>query len=221
MSKTETTVITPRRLEVLRAAAEFQAKHGYSATIAELAQRVGASRPTVHEHLCALADANLVSRSQAGKARSLRITEQGHRLLALAPRPEEGPPSLLSEKSSIPLAGTVCAGYGIETIEGQDCLSLKELFGRLEDLFALRVKGSSMVGAGIEDGDYVICRRQKTAENGQAAAVIVEGERAMLKRFFLEPSQVRLEAENDVFEPICSRDCRVEGVVVGLVRRIR
>jgi len=97
---------------------------------------------------------------------------------------------------------------------------LKELFGRTEDLFALQVKGSSMVNAGIQDGDYVICRRQSVAENGQVVAALVDGERAVLKRFFLEPSAVRLNAENDAFEPIYSRDCRIEGVVVGVIRRL-
>jgi repressor LexA len=215
--------ITPRQMEVLRAAAEFQDRHGYSATIAELAETLRASRPTVHEHLSALAAAKLIVRTAAGKARSLRLTERGRRLLARALRPEQSPAATLrcvEEFSSIPLAGVICAGYGIENSGQDERLGWRELFGRTEDLFALRVKGSSMVNAGIQDGDYVICHRQATAENGQVVAAIVDGERAMLKRFFLEPSHVRLKAENDAFEPIYSRDCRIEGVVIGVIRRL-
>lgn len=224
MRQKEIPAITPRQLEVLQAVAEFQARHGYSATIAELSQRLSASRPTVHEHLAALADAKLVRRTATGKARSLRLTERGRRLLARVQRPDKSQTQthrhIIEEVSSIPLAGRICAGYGIENSEQNDRLSWKELFGRTEDLFALRVKGTSMVQAGIEDGDYVICRRQATAENGQVVAAIVDGERAMLKRFFLEPSQVRLKAENDAFAPVFSTDCRIEGVLVGVVRRL-
>lgn len=223
MSRMEMSGITPRQLDVLRAAAEFQDRHGYSATIAELSERLHASRPTVHEHLAALAAAKLIVRTPAGKARSLRLTERGRQLLARARRPESAEAAsrqCFDEPSSIPLAGAVCAGYGIEPNEQNDRLSLKELFGQTEDLFALRVKGSSMVNAGIQDGDYVICRRQSVVENGQVVAALVDGEQAVLKRFFLEPSAVRLNAENDAFEPIYSRDCRVEGVVVGVIRRL-
>ena len=77
-----------------------------------------------------------------------------------------------------------------------------------------------MTGAGILDRDYVVCHRQPTAENGQLVVAIVEGEQATIKRFFKEASQVCLMPSNDAFEPIYSRQCRIEAIVVGLIRRM-
>ena len=122
--------------------------------------------------------------------------------------------------NSVPLAGFVSAGYGIEAIENNQPFSLGELFGNTNELFVLRVRGHSMTGAGIQDGDYVICHRQSTAENGQLVVALLDGEQATLKRFYREPSQVCLMPANDAFEQIYSRQCRIEAIVLGLVRRI-
>lgn len=210
--------ITPRQLEVLQAVAEFQSRHCYSATIAELAQSLGASRPTVHEHLAALREKRLVYQVP-GKARSLRLTERGQRLLAKVPLPEN-PFAGQAASDTLTLAGAAAAGYGIEALEDKQPFSLQGLFGNMDSLFVLRVQGHSMTGAGILDGDYVVCHRQPTAENGQLVVAIVEGEQATIKRFFKEASQVCLMPANDAFEPIYSRQCRIEAIVVGLIRRM-
>lgn len=218
MNKSLTAPVTPRQLEVLAAVAEFQARHCYSATIAELAVALGASRPTVHEHLVALRENRLVCQT-SGRARSLSLTERGQRLLAQVQRPEDLPDP---ERGidALPLAGVVSAGYGIEALEDKQPFSLQDLFGNTEAMFVLRVRGHSMTGAGIRDGDYVICHRQAAAENGQLVVAVLEEERATLKRFFKESSQVCLMPANDAFEPIFSRQCRVEAIVLGLVRRL-
>jgi repressor LexA len=218
MPKSVPVPITPRQLEVLQAAAEFQARHCYSATIAELAQTLGASRPTVHEHLVALRENKLLCQAP-GRARSLRLTERGQRLLAQVQPPEDLPDPGCSP-DGLPLAGVVSAGYGIQALEDKQPFSLQDLFGNTDSLFVLRVKGHSMTGAGIRDGDYVVCHRQAAAENGQLVVAILEEEQATLKRFFKEPSQVCLMPANDAFEPIYSRQCRIEAIVLGLIRRM-
>ncbi len=222
MNRTTNAPITPKQLDVLRAAAEFHDSHCYSATIAELAEAVGVSRPTVHEHLVALRENGLV-RQLPARARSLRLTERGKRLLAQVPPPETNTPTELDNDAtaaSLPMLGVVSAGYGIEPFEDKQPFSLPDLFGNIGGLFVLRVQGRSMIEAGIRDGDYVICHRQSNAENGQLVVALLDEERATLKRFYKEPSQVCLMPANDAFEPIFSRQCRIEAVVLGLVRRL-
>jgi repressor LexA len=108
----------------------------------------------------------------------------------------------------------------MEAVEDRDCLSLFSYFGRADDLFALKVSGDSMIGEDIREGDYVICRRRAVADDGQLVVAIVGDENATLKRFYKEKSRARLEAANDDYGPVYSENCRVEGVVVGLVRRL-
>jgi len=120
----------------------------------------------------------------------------------------------------IPLAGKVAAGLPVEAIENKECLSLESCFGNTGNIFALEVKGDSMIGEDIHEGDYVICKKTATASNGQLVVAIVDNEEATLKRFYKENNTVRLQPANDTYEPIYSDNCRIEGVVIGLVRRL-
>ena len=120
----------------------------------------------------------------------------------------------------IPLVGRVAAGAPIEAVEDRDGLSLASCFGAGDDVFGLEVRGDSMVGEDIRDGDYVICRRRAVADDGALVVAIVDNEEATLKRFYKEKSRVRLEPANEDFEPLYCDNCRIEGVVVGLVRRL-
>jgi len=108
----------------------------------------------------------------------------------------------------------------IEAVENAESLSLNSCFGNGHDIFALEVKGDSMIGADIHEGDYVICRRQSTAHNGQLVVAIVDEENATLKRFYKEKTRARLQPANDDYDPIYSDNCRIEAVVIGLVRRL-
>ena len=117
------------------------------------------------------------------------------------------------------MAGTVAAGLPIEAVEEIEELSLSSHFGSSDSLFALRVSGESMIEEDIQDGDYVICRRSTQAENGQLVVAIVDNESATLKRFYKEKNRARLQPANENFDPIYSENCRIEGVVVGLMRK--
>jgi repressor LexA len=120
----------------------------------------------------------------------------------------------------IPLVGRVAAGLPVEAVENKDYLSIESCFGNTGNIFALEVKGDSMIGEDIHEGDYVICKKTATASNGQLVVAIVDNEDATLKRFYRENNLVRLQPANDAYEPIYSDNCRIEGVVIGLVRKL-
>ena len=209
--------LTPRQVELLRSIAGFQQSRCYSPTIGELADQMGVSRSTAFEHIEGLRGKGLLS-DRSSKARSLVLTSKACRLLERAneqqtndnPQQEEG----------IPLAGRVAAGAPMEAVENKESLSLNNLFGMSGDIFALEVRGDSMTGEGIVNGDYVICRKSSTADDGQLVVAIVDSENATLKRFYKEKSAVRLQPANERYEPIYSRNCRIEAVVIGLMRRL-
>jgi repressor LexA len=121
------------------------------------------------------------------------------------------------ESTGIPLAGRVAAGAPVEAVENLELLSLSSAFG--DDIFALEVTGDSMIGQDIRQGDYVICRRSRTVENGQLVVAIVDGQNATLKRFYKEKGRARLQPANDDYQPIYTDKCRIEAVVIGLLRR--
>jgi len=94
------------------------------------------------------------------------------------------------------------------------------MLGDTAKIFVLEVCGQSMIDAGIDNGDYVICRQSQTAENGQIVIAMFDDEQATLKRFFKGPNAARLMPENDAFEPIYSTTCKIQAIVVGVVKRL-
>jgi repressor LexA len=209
--------LTPRQLQLLKAIRIFQAGRCYSPTIAELASQLEISRSTTFEHIAELRKKDLLSASPA-TARSLKLTSKAQKLLDCLDSNISNFCSRLP--AGIPLAGRVAAGSPIEAIENLESLSLNSCFGSSDNIFALEVKGDSMTGDGILDGDFVICRKCSTADNGQLVVAILDDENATLKRFYKEKSAVRLQPTNDDYDPIYSANCRIEAVVVGLVRKL-
>jgi len=213
-TKNFTMDVTPRQIELLKALAAFERSRCYSATMQELADELGVRRSTVFEHITALRQKGLVVASR-GKARSLRLTATGEELLERSLDSDR-----IAEVEGISLAGRVAAGLPVQAIENVERLSLESQFGSGDEVFALQVSGESMIEYDIRDGDYVICRRASSAHNGQLVIAEVENEGATLKRFFKESNGVRLAPGNPSFKPIFSRDCRIEAVVVGLLRKL-
>jgi len=209
------TNLTPRQLQVLKLVENHQRSRCYSVTLQELADLLGTSRSTVFEHITGLKEKGLLS-AQSGRARSLSLTRKAQRLLERA--------SLEDRQSApadcIPLFGRIAAGAPIEAIENTEYISLQTEFGSGEDTFALKVQGDSMTGDGIFDGDYVVCKRSQTASNGKIVAAIVDNENVTVKRFYKEPDTIRLEPSNPDYQPIYTKNCRIAGIVVGLMRKI-
>lgn len=208
--------LTPRQLQLLQMIAHFQQNRCYSPTLSEMASELNISRSTVFEHLTELRKKGLLSGYQ-NKARSLKVSSQGQELLSELS--DQSYRTYAEESTGIPLAGSVAAGVPIEAIENVESLSLNSTFGSGDDIFALEVNGDSMIDEDIRQGDYVICQRTSLAEDGQLVIAIVDDENATLKRFYKEKGRVRLQPANDNYQPIYSDNCRIEAVVIGLMRK--
>jgi repressor LexA len=202
--------LTPKQLRILQLVRDYRIAQGYSPTMQELANELGISKVTVFEHVEALIKKGALQR-QANKARSLSISED-------AVLPDEGQPL------SFPLVGRIAAGVPIEKFQQSDRLDLENMFGprvgQRAGTFALRVDGDSMRDEGILDGDYVIVERRETARNGERVVALLPDGETTLKTLFREADgRIRLQPANPDFEPIIVKDCKIQGVVVGVMRR--
>ena len=197
--------LTERQKAILDFFAEFQRRHGYPPTHREIRDRFGyTSYGTVHKHLRLLREKGYLAGEQHQK-----------RGLRLAPSEETLAPE-------IPFLGRIAAGRPIEAIAGQDRLAVPPslLHGPIDDHYVLRVVGDSMIEEGIHDGDLVVVRRRDQATPGEMVVALI-GEDATLKRIYPEGPTVRLQPANATMQPIFApaQDVRVQGVVVGLMRR--
>ncbi len=204
--------LTPKQLRVFQLIRQWRSTRGYSPTMQELADELGVSKVTAFEHVEALIEKNVVTRD-ANKARSLAIVTD-----AVPPDEESG--------MSFPLIGRIAAGYPIERLQDNESLRLDEMFGPVRgqkgDMFALQVEGESMRDEGILDGDYVIVERRATARNGErVVALLPSGETTLKTLFKQRDGTIRLQPSNPDFEPIIVRECTVQGVVIGVMRRYR
>ncbi len=209
---------TPRQLEILRLIRDWRRQHGFSPTMQEIGDRLRLSKVTVFEHVEALAAKGLLTRGPRHKARSLQIADD----FAFA---DERP-------TRMPLVGRVAAGRPIEAVEDRQVLDLEDLFptaagpgtgdtgGSGENTFVLQVTGDSMIEEHIADGDYVVCRRGQEPRNGQTVVALLEDGQATLKKFYREKGRIRLQSANPAFKPIFARDVDVQGVVVGVIRKM-
>ena len=197
--------LTPKQLRVLDYVRSYRQSHGCSPTMQEIADELGVSKVTVFEHVGALVEKGALTR-EANKARSLSVVDEDDSGLAF------------------PLVGRIAAGRPIEKCETREELYLGEIFGprlgRNGEMFALQVEGESMRDEGIFDGDYVIVEKRSTARNGERVVALLPDGETTLKTFFREADgTIRLQPANPEFEPIIVRDCRVQGVVIGVMRR--
>jgi repressor LexA len=202
--------LTDRQQAILESIRGALSSQGYPPTVREIAQDVGLSSPaSVQSQLSILEAKGLIRRGTARR-----------RALELVRSPEDALPPARSF-SRLPLVGRVAAGTPLLADENiEEMIDVPGLLSHGEDDgFVLRVRGSSMVNAGILDGDIVVVRRQDTASNGEIVVALI-GDDATLKRFFLEEGHVRLQPENDGMEPIITVDPRIVGKVVGVMRRL-
>ncbi len=210
------THLTPRQLELLRLVAQYQANCCYSASMQELAKALEISRTTAFEHITALRRKNLLF-AAPGKARSLRLTPQGRSLLKSI---NDAPVAEGETVDGIPLLGRIAAGQPIDAVAVQDRISISSQFGTGDDVFALQVCGDSMIDAGINDGDHVICKKARTASTGQIVVALVDDDTVTLKRFYPENGRARLQPANKDYSPIYSSNCRIQAVAIGLLRKL-
>jgi repressor LexA len=196
--------LTPRQAQVLEFIRESVRANGYPPTVREICTGLQLSSPsTVHAHLANLERLGLIKRDPS-KPRALDVVRD-----LRPPRP-------------LPLVGQVAAGMPILAEENIEELVDVPSFLRRDDAdFVLRVEGDSMVGAGILSGDFIIVHSQQDAENG-AIVVALVGDEATTKRFYREGATVRLQPENELYQPIVIEAAEVQlvGTVVGVLRRL-
>jgi repressor LexA len=201
--------LTKRQQEIFDFIKKYSAKYGYPPTVRDIGKAVGlASSSTVHAHLSNLEKVGLLRRDPS-KPRAIELLEKGVDSVKALVKPE-----------GLPLVGQVAAGSPILAEENiEDYVPVPQAVGGEDGEFVLRIKGESMKNAGILEGDLVVVRPQETATDGEIVVALV-GEEATVKRFYREADHVRLQPENEALEPIRSKEVRVLGRVVGLLRRM-
>jgi repressor LexA len=205
--------LTKRQQEIFDFIRKYSAKYGYPPTVRDIGKAVGlASSSTVHAHLANLEKIGLLRRDPS-KPRAIELLD---RAVGTAVDSVRG----MVRGEGLPLLGAVAAGQPMLAEENiEEYVSVPELAGGDAGEYLLRIKGDSMKDAGIIDGDYVVVHPQETARNGEVVVALL-GEESTVKRFYREPDHIRLQPENETMQPIRSKEVKVLGKVVGLLRRV-
>lgn len=209
--------LTPKQKQVLEFIQAHQAEKGYAPSQKEIAAQFGfSSLGTVQHYL-----------NQLGELGFLKKEWNARRGLSVAPesaKPAAQAPALSEEANvrSLPLLGKVAAGRPIEAVQSPEFLDVPvSLLKKSGEHFILKVQGDSMIGDGILDGDYVIIRKQDSADNGETVVALIDNE-ATIKRYQRKGGQVELHAANPAYPTIHvdpERRFRIEGILAGLIRR--
>jgi repressor LexA len=204
-------MLTERQRQILDFLTKYVDAHGYPPTVREIGEAVGLASPsTVHAHLANLERAGLLKRDPT-KPRALELRRE--------------PKAVAADVHKLPLVGEVAAGGPLlaeDNVEGY--LAVPEPLSRGGEEFLLRVKGDSMINAGILDGDIAVVERAQDAKNGDIVVALAGDDEttqeATLKRLFKEDGRVRLQPENDTLEPIYAQHVELIGKVIGVFRQL-
>jgi repressor LexA len=208
--------LTKRQQEIFDFIRKYSAKYGYPPTVRDIGKAVGlASSSTVHAHLANLEKIGMLRRDPS-KPRAIELLDRVDRAVGGAMESVRG----IVRPDSLPLLGSVAAGQPMLAEENiEDYVSVPDLAGGGDGQYVLRIRGDSMKDAGIIEGDYVVVHSQDTAQDGEIVVALL-GEEATVKRFFRESDHIRLQPENETMEPIRSKEVKVLGRVVGLLRSV-
>jgi len=208
-----------RKQRIIEFIAATTSKRGYPPSVREIAQAVDlASTSAVHHHLQALEREGLLERG-ASHSRALRLTPAA----ALRVGQPGSHASTLSaiDSHALPVIGEIAAGGPIEAYqETTETLTVPNALAPSGDAYVLRVRGDSMIEAHITDGDFVVIRPQQTAHDGDIVVAQVEDNAVTLKRFFKEQGRIRLQPANEQYEPQYYDDVRIQGKLIGVIRRV-
>lgn len=195
--------LTKRQKEFLDFIEQFIESHDYAPSYREIADHFQlGSIATVADHLENLTEKGYITRDHH-EARSLQLT----------PRWDE-------RTFEIPLMGSIVAGYPIQAIRTNETIDIpRDMMGK--NVFALKVRGESMIEDGIFDGDYIIIEQTDNPRNGEIVVALLDNENATLKRFYREKDRIRLQPANSNFKPIYSNKVVVQGRVKGVIRKFK
>lgn len=206
--------LSNKQLMILEFIKEQLLAKGYPPSVREICQAVGLkSTSTVHSHLNKLEKLGYIRRDPT-KPRAIEILDGGNVFAS-------NNNTVMQEMINLPLVGQVTAGQPILAQQNiQEYIPLPAQLIKGTDNFLLKVKGESMINAGILDNDYVVVDKGATASNSQIVVALVNKESATVKRFFKEGNNVRLQPENDFMDPIIlnERDVEIVGTVTGVFR---
>lgn len=226
-SENKTTAsITPKQKQVLEFITSYREENGYAPSQQEIAKNFGfSSLGTVQNYLVRLERLGLIQKTWNAR-RGMQTTPPPSGEVARLPIRET------ASTVPLPLLGRVAAGKPIEAIESQETIDVPASMIRGEDNFALRVSGDSMIEDGILSGDLAIIKKQRDAKNGQTVVALINNE-ATIKRFYRKGKRVELHAANPAYKPLIvelqselavesmvGTDFKIEGVLVGIIRRL-
>jgi repressor LexA len=207
-----TQLLTKRQQEIWEFLVEYVEAHGYPPTVREIGEHVGLASPsTVHAHLANLERAGLIKRDPT-KPRALELSGRVQR------EPD-------AAANALPLLGQIAAGGPLLAEQNVDAyISVPEPLSRGGEEFLLTVRGDSMIDAGILEGDFVVVHRQQDARDGDIVVALVgddeSADEATVKRFFRENGRIRLQPENQAYEPIYASHVEILGKVIGVFRTL-
>ena len=201
-------MVTPRQRQIYDFLCRYCEARGFAPTMAEIGKQFKLSSPaSVHHILSGLEREGLIRRI-ANVSRGIEVVRE----------------EASENEFEIPLLGVVAAGQPIEAILSHETICVPRDFMGRERLFALRVKGDSMIGEQIREGDCIIVESRQTANNGEMVVALVDGSDATVKTFFKERDQIRLEPANPRYKPIIVSPpdrVTIQGVVKGLIRKYK
>ena len=208
-----------RKRKILDVIAATLRARGYPPSVREIAKAVGlASTSAVHHHLLILEREGYLERG-AAQSRAIRLTPTAALNLALST--ELTPQTQPMESHLLPVIGEIAAGGPIEAYQdASETMAVPEMLAPSGDAYVLRVRGDSMIEAHIADGDYVVIRPQQTARDGDIVVAQVDENAVTLKRFFREKDRIRLQPANQNYAPQFYPDVRIQGKLIGVIRRL-
>lgn len=192
--------LTRRQRQILDFYRDYSADHGLSPTLEEVARHFEVNKVTIFGHVSELERKGVLARVGPRVSRGLQIVPA-------------------RSATSVPILGRIAAGSPIQAIEEPEELELADLLPHDREVYALRVRGESMVDDGIHDGDLVLVERRQEARNGEMVVAVLGDEEVTLKRLYREGSGFRLQPSNAAMSPILVSEVEIRGVVIGVVRK--
>jgi len=202
-------VIYKKQKQILDFIKQFIQSHGSAPTLRQIADAIGVnSLATVHEHLESMEEKGLLKRKH-GRNRSIELTEAD--------------PSYSADGIEVPILGFVAAGQPIEPYTDPSAtMQIPATFASgKKRTYVLQVRGQSMIEDFINDGDFVILEQTESANDGDIVVALLDNGMATLKRFYKEATRIRLQPANATMQPIFVKNVRIQGKVVGLVRKYK
>src|SRR4029077_4726137 len=208
-----------RKLKILHYIAGTLRARGFPPSVREIAVAVGLSSPSAVPHRPQMLEREGYLERGAAQSRAIRLTPTAAIQLGLTH--ELVPQSITAEAHVLPVIGEIAAGGPIEAYQdASETMAIPDLLAPSGDAYVLKVRGDSMIEEHIADGDFVLIRPQSTARNGDIVVAQVEDNGVTLKTFFKEKDRVRLQPANPAYQPQIYDDVRIQGKLIGVIRKL-